>query len=360
MAGEAIQKNRQIVFGTLLFRRFDRKTKWSWGLILSLLLFTYLLLQLIPFPQYQQVSEVQVSEEIFEIFEPPPPVSMPGTADKDAVLSSADKVESIDEITDFLPFETFETLDIGGEIIQEMDFFEDVGGGIEELVREMDVAFEGTGTLGDELFLTGDGEPSVLDEGLKGLKPTGDRPGLEEAEGTGLPSLGQGGGRGGGIGKGTGSGKSLSLGTGVTVKLKSFGEDDYHGKEIVNPLIEWIRKNPRIHEYTVRSFLENKSNDLTSIAFFSVGERYLEMYLQVTEETKELAIFIVEGNRFTKLIDQGITQRSHVLEIGRVERDSEDGRIVNIFATQTSPTKERTDDFMSLFLSWWNNGNPIE
>ena len=154
-------------------------------------------------------------------------------------------------------------------------------------------------------------------------------------------------------------GRSLGSGTGAEIAFQTFEEEDYEGRNIVDPLIQWMKDNPHAHEYAVQAFLGFESGDLTSRVRFSTGGRLLDMYLQITEKTRELSILIVEGDDFTYLVDEGISRRSHRLAVGRVERDPDDRRIVNIFSTQQAPTTEKTRDFMSLFLSWWNEGKPV-
>lgn len=356
----AIQESRPSLLQNYLIKKFDKKNKISWTIILLLLLIFYLLLVLLPFPDYQQVSEIEIDDEFFEIFEPPPPILHPRQPVKEIESPGDLKMPSQAEVAAVFTFEEFEEeFDPGGDIIQEMDIFDEVGGGFEELVEMVDVT-NGSSLNGYSDFLTGDDESYDFDIGLGNYDVSGENFGIKGASGSEFKlGPGGGGGRGGGVRKSVGDGKAIGPGSGVSVALRSFGEDDYHGKDIVNPLIEWMKKHPKPHPYTMEQFLEHESGDLTSIVEFTVQDRPIEIYLRCTEKTKELAICIVQGGNATKLIDQGISERSHKLEIGSVLRNEDDRRIVNVISRNISPTREKTNIFMSIFLSWWNNGDPV-
>ncbi|NQT26552.1 hypothetical protein HQ585_14455 [candidate division KSB1 bacterium] len=191
---------------------------------------------------------------------------------------------------------------------------------------------------------------------------TNNTPGLEGADGTGLElSAGTGGGAGSGIGNGIGSevGKSKGKDKGVVVALKTYSESDYQGEDILSPLIEWMKKHPDKHPSAISKHLKFKNNDLRAFVKFTVNGVETEMYLQCTETTKELAICIVQDNNTIKLVDQGISERSHKFEEGRSFRDVSDNHITSLNTTTKSPTREVTNRFMSIFLTWWNDGNPI-
>jgi hypothetical protein len=357
-----IQKSYPLSLWQILFvRKIDRKTKISWIIVLFFLLILYLTLILSPFPDYQQSLEIELDEEFFEIFEPPPPPVISNQPEvKPMDLQKDLQMPSEDELLNAFTFKEFEeTFNPGSEIIQDMEVFNDVNGGFDDLVDEMEDVVDGVSLNGLGDFLTGDDESFDFDVGLHGNGFEGDI-GIEGGDGTELAlASGSGGGRGVGNGKGLGGGKVIGSGTGVVVNLQSYGEDDYHGKDIVYPLIEWMKKHPKKHSYTMKHFLEYESGDLTSTVRVTIQNRQIEIYLRCTEKTRELAICIVDGENATKLIDQGISERSHRLEIGTVLRADNDNRIVNVISKNISPTREKTNSFMSIFLSWWNNGDPI-
>ena len=354
-------------FLAILEKRIDIKTRITWYIVFFILLLTYGLLVYVPFPDYQQGAEIELGEEFFEMFETPPQPT-PRSNIPETEIDALKDFQSLSaaEIAEAFNFEDMQEMDISGNIVQEMEVFdEDVGGGgLDDLMEDLDDFLAGTGVMGPDEFLTGDDENADFFEGIEGLRTEGETVGIAGADGTRLKSPGSGGGagggRGGGIGKGVGPGRKVRRGGGVKVTLKSYGEGDYRRREIVVPLIEWMKKHPMQHPYTIREFLEYESGDLTSIVDFTIRNRSFEMYLRCTEDTRELAICIVEGTDVTKLVDQGISERSHNLEIGHITRGDETGEIVGAFSTRTSPTRKETDEFMNIFLSWWNSGNPIE
>lgn len=339
---------------------FDKRRRITWGIILLILLLTYLSLVFLPFPDYQQVSEIELGEEFFEMFEPPPmQVQETPTEHRESETVAGNEMPSEAELADVFNFTDLESIDPGGEIVQDTELFDELGGGLDALMDDFDDLLEGTVTPGLGDYITGDDESFDVAAGLVGLKSETETLGLENAAGTGISSEGSGGGRGGGIGSRVGTGKTVDTGTGVGVALKSFGEDDYSSQDFIYPLIEWMKAHPAPHPYTMKTFLEYQPGDLTSIIYFHSENRNFEMFLRCTETTRELAICIVEQTSATKLIDQGLSHRSHNLEEGTVTRGA-GNEIVGTVSRRTSPTREKTEEFMSLFLSWWNNGNPVE
>lgn len=358
-------------------KAFDKKRVATGVISFIILLICYLLLVYMGFPDYQQVVEVELTEKLFDSFEPPmlSQKLLPKETETD-MHKLDDSIIKGEGDTEVFKFQDAEQV-LPGALIQQPDVFQNAGGGInlDEMaggdINVMDIA-QGvplSGYPGEAL--TGDGDVSD-DMGFGGNVNRSGKLGVESGTGTeGLMAFGSGGsglggsgggsggGRGGGIGKGVGPGKQVGTGSGVVVQFKRFGEEDYHGKDIVNPLIEWMKKNRKPHPYTMRQFLEYKVNDLTSIVEFSIQNQPVEIYLRCTEQTKELAICIVQKENATKLIDQGISERSHKLEIGTVTRDPKDNSIKLIYSTNISPTREKTTSFMSIFLSWWNNGKPV-
>lgn|GEM_PF-1422264 len=133
-----------------------------------------------------------------------------------------------------------------------------------------------------------------------------------------------------------------------------------HRKNIIDPLITWIKKHPEEQPYTIRQLLESERSDLTSAVEFNIRDRSFSIFLRCSEETRELAICILEGNDAIKLIDQGGVKETHHLEVAILTRNEETGEIIGAYSKRTSPTAEQTTEFMNIFLSWWNEGNPVE
>jgi len=358
-------KNQSSLHSLFLSKTFDRKNFISWAVSLLFFLICYLLLRWIAFPDYRQVTEIELTEKLFELFEPPllPDRLMPKekdpdmTADQqkglDVLKESNNEVLTYKDVEQFMPTE-----------IQQQNVLEDLGGGqgIDFSYTADGVplsGYSGDALMGDDALASVDlGLGGTAKEGKLGIESgIGEIPSLSGSGGSGL--AGSGGGRGGGIGSGDGSGKKIATGSGVVVPFVKYGEGDYSGKDIVNPLIEWMKKHPKAHPWTMRNFLEYEPGDLTSVVEFTIQEQPIEIYLRCTDNTKELAICIIQKGNATKLIDQGISERSHKLEIGTVIRNETDNQIQSVNATNLSPTREKTALFMSIFLSWWNNGKPI-
>lgn len=343
----------------------DPERRVTWILVFLILLITYLLLILIPFPNYQEA--VVIEEEFFDLVEPEAPPEFKSQEKTDKPLEAEPEESQLseqkiaDEITSAIS-DLIETSDVGSELTDLTEV--DIGGGGMDLDLEVpiDLPTAGDFSSGADVFDGESGDFSALASGMEGLMATENTPGLEGVTGTGLElSAGTGGGAGGGIGNGIGSevGKSVGKETGVAVALKTYSEADYQGEDILSPLIEWMKKHPARHPKAVQIHLKNKTGDLTSVVDFTINGVPTEMYLQCTESTKELAICIVQNDKTIKLVDQGISERSHKFEEGNAIRDPSDNHIAILNTTTKSPTREVTNRFMSIFLTWWNDGEPV-
>lgn len=170
-------------------------------------------------------------------------------------------------------------------------------------------------------------------------------------------------GRSGGLaGRGTGSqlggptGRGTDL-SGVEIGLKSlddFGEDysdiDY------NALLEWMRDHPRdlpIPADRLMSDGQANHNNLTSRVPFFIENRQFDLLLMVNEERFEVRIILVENQDATLLIDRGFRGQSNRLRVGGVGYQNDE--IAEIDSQMRDAGLDQTQEFYSIFLSWWES-----
>ncbi len=123
--------------------------------------------------------------------------------------------------------------------------------------------------------------------------------------------------------------------------------------QILRKLSEWMRKNPAALPDAAKKFMEFKTKDLTSRVVFEIDGRVFEIFLLCVENIYEVKICLIEGKQITLLKDQGFTQTSHFLRTGNVHRTQKE---ILAFGTEQKPaSKNETQEFYQIFLSWWKS-----
>jgi hypothetical protein len=145
-----------------------------------------------------------------------------------------------------------------------------------------------------------------------------------------------------------------------TIALGSWtggGEDGDAISGVMAPLLEWMREHPADFSAVERKFLRHETGDLTSRATFLLedpergGVRY-ELLLLYKPAVDELRICLIEGNRATQLIDEGLRERSNYLRTGSVAWSGSEK--ISIRSSQRTPDEAETRRFYRIFLSWWD------
>lgn len=115
---------------------------------------------------------------------------------------------------------------------------------------------------------------------------------------------------------------------------------------------QWMKDNPKPLPNAVKKFMGFQSNDLTSKVDFKIKDRFFEIYLLCIESTYEIKICLIEGDRTTLLIDEGFKHESHYLRTGQVYR-TRSNEILSFGTKQEAASKNETQEFYQIFLSWW-------
>jgi len=167
---------------------------------------------------------------------------------------------------------------------------------------------------------------------------------------------------GGGVVTGTGTtlsgprgreGSEIGIEVGLR-DLEDFGED--YSELEYNALVEWMKDNPKDLPAPVsRLMCESRCdpNFLTSRVPFYIGDRQFDLLLMVIEQQVEVHIFLVENLDATYLVDSRFREISNRLHTGGVEYM--EGDIAQVDSRMRPADRESTEEFYSIFLSWWNS-----
>ncbi len=134
------------------------------------------------------------------------------------------------------------------------------------------------------------------------------------------------------------------------LSLDAFG-NDYANLE-VQALIDWMKANPGELPVGVRKLVRHRDNFLTSATSFEMDGKRYELYLMCKEKLYEVHIVLVDIDEATYLIDRSFQKLSTYLREGQVGRSSSD-IITAINSRRSAASDERSNEFYSLFLSWW-------
>ena len=113
-----------------------------------------------------------------------------------------------------------------------------------------------------------------------------------------------------------------------------------------------MKANPGELPVGVRKLVRHRDNFLTSATTFELDGRRYELYLMCKEKLYEVHIVLVDVDEATYLIDRSFQKLSTYLREGRVGRSSAD-IITAINSRRSAASDERSREFYSLFLSWW-------
>ncbi len=128
-------------------------------------------------------------------------------------------------------------------------------------------------------------------------------------------------------------------------------KNDYDNLEI-QELMAWMRANPGALPVGVRKLVRHRDEFLTSATSFELDNKRYELFLMLKTGLYEVHIVLVDVDQATYLIDRSFQKLSTYLREGRVGRTPEQG-ITAINSRRTAASDERSKEFYSLFLSWW-------
>ncbi len=224
---------------------------------------------------------------------------------------------------------------------------------------EIDIGMGGFG--GSSGGGNGIGSGSVAVPTLKLPQGTGEGNGLSVGPRLSASSGGRGSVRGGG---GYSSGRSGPIAGQKAVNskaekitTKNFGEADMKRdlRQIFLELATWMQSNRYEFTPALKSYMRYKPGDVTSRVGIEVGPTVYDLFMLCNEASEDFGLLLVvagDSAQATCLRDTGFRQQSFFLSKGIAGRD--EAREVNtISMMEERPTKQETDRFYDIFLSWW-------
>ena len=131
--------------------------------------------------------------------------------------------------------------------------------------------------------------------------------------------------------------------------LDSFGRD--YKSLNVREIINWMKSNPSELPKGIRQLVRFRPAFLSSVETFTMDGKEYELYLMCKESLFEVHVVLVEQNEATYLVDRSFQKLSTYLRKGQVRR-TQDNQIIAVRSNMA--TNDSSDEFYSLFLSWWD------
>ena len=131
--------------------------------------------------------------------------------------------------------------------------------------------------------------------------------------------------------------------------LDSFGRN-YKDLD-VRQIMDWMKNNPSELPKGIRQLVRFRPAFLSSVATFTMEGKQYELYLMCKESLFEVHVVLVEKNEATYLVDRSFQKLSTYLRKGQVRR-TQDNQIIAVRSNMAS--NDSSDEFYSLFLSWWD------
>jgi hypothetical protein len=146
------------------------------------------------------------------------------------------------------------------------------------------------------------------------------------------------------------------------VAVKNFGEADMKKnlRELFMQLAKWMRENPYEFTPALKSGMRFKPKDLTSMVTIDANATTYELFMLCNEASEDFGLLLVtpgDSASATLLRDTGFRKQSLYLSRGIAGR-GEAKEVNSLSMFEESPTKQETDRFYSIFLSWWKKNKP--
>jgi hypothetical protein len=139
--------------------------------------------------------------------------------------------------------------------------------------------------------------------------------------------------------------------------LEAFGAD-YENLE-VQELVEWMKRHPGELPGGVRQLVRYRPAFLSSVTSFVMDGKKYELYLMCKESLYEVHIVLVDAGASTYLVDRSFQKLSTYLREGQVRRTPEQG-VVAIRSERNAASNATSQEFYSLFLSWWETARQVD
>ncbi|MGH7452960.1 MAG: hypothetical protein ACRENG_16545 [bacterium] len=219
----------------------------------------------------------------------------------------------------------------------------------------------GVGGFGGSSGGNGIGNGPVAPPTLKLPQGTGGMNGLPVGPNLAASSGGRSGGpSGGGYSSGRAgaiTGKKVVNSKAEKITTKNFGEADLKRdlRQIFQELATWMQSNRYEFTPVLKSYMHYKPGDVTSRVGIEVGTTAYDLFMLCNEASEDFGLLLVvagDSAQATCLRDTGFRQQSFFLSKGIAGRD-EENEVNTISMLEERPTRQETDRFYNIFLSWW-------
>ncbi len=141
------------------------------------------------------------------------------------------------------------------------------------------------------------------------------------------------------------------------ITTKNFGEADLKRdlRQIFQELATWMQGNRYEFTPALKSYMRYKPSDVTSRVSIEVGTTAYDLFMLCNEASEDFGLLLVvqgDSAQATCLRDTGFRQQSFFLSKGIAGRD-EEKEVNTISMLEERPTRQETDRFYNIFLSWW-------
>lgn len=337
-------------------RRVDQEKLWTYVLTTILVLVLYLVVRQLTFPE-PQFDVAKFAEIDFTKFQPPKPEAKKENAPKERA-----EVDQTPEPTTTAPAE-----------MPQIDLTK-----LEDLMKMVDPTPKDLSALSRMSAATHSLTMPELNVGT--VKPIfnapviQNRPGAIAVQGTpsnvynpnleaskagigGVPGNSYATGRAGPV-----TGQKAVSAKAEKVIVKNFGEADLKKnlRELFQQLAKWMRQNPYEFTPALKSYMRFKPGDLTARVVIDAGTTLYEVFMLCNEASEDFGLLLAaagDSASATCLRDTGFRQQSFALSKGIVGRN-ETQEVFAMSMLEERPTRQETDRFYSIFLSWWEKNKP--
>ncbi|MBK8127547.1 MAG: hypothetical protein IPK53_01025 [bacterium] len=198
------------------------------------------------------------------------------------------------------------------------------------------------GSFGDEMGVIGAGR------GGSGPPPGSGVGGGGEGSGSAAYGVGRGSGPEG-VGRAAEGDYSSSVGSGGTGSTGIADGEPPISKTELAGLVGWLKTQNAAFSPVLRAYLGTKDSDLCGVTSYSGWN----IFVQFSEVSHQLKIFLTQGAHGILLADSDFRQRSQYFAAGNVTR-AEDS-ITAIEAVRDKPSSQRTDEFYRVFGNWMSS-----
>ena len=137
----------------------------------------------------------------------------------------------------------------------------------------------------------------------------------------------------------------------AAVTIQDASQEDYTSVE-AGKLIQWMRQNPAALPPGINQLVGYQPSFLSStISDLSTSQGEYEMYLMCKPDLREIHVVLVQNGEAKYLVDRSFQKQSRKFRVGPIRRSG--GTIIGV-QTRAQSRGQKSKQFYSVFLSWWD------